>query len=74
MCFSPCPELVPLLSEQSGRPLVEREEDMESFGRLNGLGVPGPFTFLHYGESTIGKSEVKSHPFLLIDQPSGMCH
>ena len=47
---------------------------MESFGRLKGLGVPGPFTFLHYGESTIGKSEVKSHPFLLIDQQSGMCH
>lgn len=43
----PCGEFVSLFSVLSGRPFVASELAMEEcFCLFNGLGVPGPFTFL----------------------------
>lgn len=42
----PCAVFVSLFSVLSGRPFVASELDMECFCLFNGLGVPGPFTFL----------------------------
>lgn len=42
----PCGVFLSLFSVLSGRPFVASGLDMECFCLFNGLGVPGPFTFL----------------------------